>query len=101
MWRKITRRYDMSNLVDNIKGVEHPKTVTTVDVTPTWGEIGRIYENLAKTSEHKALEPLHREKSRAFAMAQGLSVIWGTLTPGQQKLANDAMEDDMRVQGYE
>lgn len=85
---------------EQLPQVEYPKKIVTVDVTPTWGEVGRIYEILAKDENHKALKPLHKEKSRAFAMAQGLKVIWDTLTPAQQKDASDAIEADMRVQGY-
>lgn len=66
----------------------------TIDMTPTWGEIGNIYARLAASGETKALAGMRSEAARAFAAAQALQAI-------QSRLPADLLEDVCRVMDAE
>lgn len=74
--------------------------VTAIDLTPTWGEIGNITWRLASSNEQTALEKLRPEFARAFASAQALLTIAGTLTEDQRSLVAKTMAEELAKQGY-
>jgi hypothetical protein len=60
------------------------QTMETIDCTPTWGAIGLLMMRLALSNETQALRSGASEFAKAFAMAEGLSSIWGELTDEQR-----------------
>ncbi|AEV26951.1 hypothetical protein Dsui_2600 [Azospira oryzae PS] len=52
---------------------------TTINLTPTWGDIGLLAYRLAVSNEEKALAHLRPDFARAFAMAEALKQLMPTL----------------------
>ena len=72
----------------------------TTDVTPTWGEWGRIFYALALCGVRKSVESLHPDLARAFAAAQALSELYAVLSPDQVTHANAVIIREMEKQGF-
>lgn len=47
----------------------------TIDLTPTWMQFGVIYERLATSGQHKALDKLRPELMKAMACAEAMSTV--------------------------
>lgn len=60
----------------------------TIDITPTWGEIGLMLFRFAVSKEVKAFAAARTEYAKAFAAAQALQDIQKSLTPEQQAIVN-------------
>ncbi|MBD8483917.1 hypothetical protein [Pseudomonas coleopterorum] len=73
--------------------------VGTIDLTPTWGEIGNIYTRLATSNEQKALEAMHGEAARAFAAAEALQQIQAQLPDDLREIACRIMAVELAKQG--
>ncbi len=76
------------------------RDVRTIDLTPTWGEIGKLVCTLAKSSEQAALEAIWPEAARAFALAAGLKAIYDELPWELKAKANAVVGIEMNKQGY-
>lgn len=76
------------------------RDVRTIDLTPTWGEIGKLVCTLVKSSEQAALETIWPEAARAFALAAGLKAIYDELPAELKAKANEVVEVEMNKQGY-
>ncbi|KWH50716.1 hypothetical protein [Burkholderia cepacia] len=72
----------------------------TIDLTPTWGEVGLLYARLAASREVKALEHMRPEAARAFAAAQALQAITATLTDAQADIVARTLAAELTKQGY-
>lgn len=72
----------------------------TIDMTPTWGEIGTLYVRLAESGEVKALAGMRREAARAFAAAQALLAIQDELPGELQERVAEIMRAEMQKQGH-
>ena len=68
----------------------------TIDMTPTWGEIGLIFIRIAMSNEQKALKAGRPEIARAFAMAEALSNVWGELTDEQRTRLEGVIEREQQ-----
>lgn len=75
------------------------QTPGTIDLTPTWGDIGLLITRLALSKEVRAIEAARPEIARAFALASALVAINDTLTDEQQALVSAAVDLEMRKQG--
>lgn len=75
-------------------------TETFINVTPTWGEWGRIYRLLAESGECKALIALREDFARAMASCAALSDITTTLTDTQAARVSVIMEIELTKQGF-
>lgn len=64
----------------------------TIDMTPSWGEVGLLFFRLATSGEDRALMAGREEFGRAFGMAEALSEMWGDLTPLQRAKAQETIE---------
>ena len=69
----------VGNLQDRENGA-----VDTIDMTPTWGEIGLLFWRLALSGEQAAIREMRGEFAKAFAGMEVLSKIMSTLTPEQR-----------------
>ena len=67
-------------------------TRKTIDITPTWGEIGLLMTRLALSNERAALKAGQGEIARAYGMAEALSDVWGDLTEAQRAKAGAIIE---------
>lgn len=73
---------------------------TTIDMTPTWGEIGVLYTRLAESREVKAVREMRADVARAFAAAQALQAIRASLTEAQATMVAKTLTDELRKQGF-
>lgn len=73
--------------------------VGTIDLTPTWGEIGNIYTGLAASNEQAALGAMHSEAARAFAAAEALQQIQAQLPDDLREIACRVMAVELAKQG--
>lgn len=74
--------------------------VTTIDMTPTWGEIGLLYTRLAESREVKAIREMRPDVARAFAAAQALQMIQASLTDAQRAMVVKTLTAELAKQGY-
>lgn len=72
----------------------------TIDMTPTWGEIGNLFMRLALSNEVRALEAMKSEVARAMASAQALIAIQKTLTDEQHAIVAKTITAELAKQGY-
>jgi hypothetical protein len=72
----------------------------TIDMTPTWGQIGAMYVRLAESKEVKAIRAMRSEVARAFSAAQALQAIHSTLTDEQSAIVAKTITDELTKQGY-
>lgn len=71
----------------------------TIDLTPTWGEIGNVYTRMAETGEHAAAREMHSEAARAFAFAEAFKTIHASLPADLRELAKATIGVELRKQG--
>lgn len=71
----------------------------TIDLTPTWGEIGVLYTRLAESGERNAARELRGEVAKAFAFAEAFKVILAALPAELRELAEKTASDELRKQG--
>lgn len=74
--------------------------VKTIDMTPTWGEVGLMYVRLAESKEVKAITQMRSEIARAMAMAQAFKNISETLTGEQKESAGKTIRIELAKQGF-
>ena len=72
----------------------------TIDLTPTWGEVGNIIWRFATSNEQAALKHSHSEFARAFSMAEVFSRVYATLTEEQKDLATKVLCEELTKQGF-
>lgn len=70
-----------------------------IDLTPTWGEWGNIFYQMALSGKRSSLEALHPDMAKAFAAAAAFVAIKDSLTDEQRIQANSVLEAEMRKQG--
>ena len=76
---------------------EQPRVI---DLTPTWGEIGRLFCNLAKSNEQEALRHILPEAARAFALAEGMKAVYDDLPLGLKDKVSKIVSVELNKQGY-
>lgn len=101
----------LSNTVGDIRVTEivgtsatadaNPTEVTTVNLTPTWGEWGNFYLSLAECGETSAIKHLRADFRKAMAACQAYQDIQGTLTPEQREIASRTMAAELKKQGVQ
>ena len=72
----------------------------TIDLTPTWGEVGNIVWRFAVSNEQAALGHMHSEFARAFAMAEVFTKLYDSLTDAQKDQASKVLVDELTKQGF-
>src|SRR3546814_13422380 len=72
----------------------------TIDLTPTWGEIGLLYVRLAESGETKALTEMRGEVARAFAASQALTAIMGDLPAELRDRPRIIIGEELAKQGF-
>lgn len=72
----------------------------TIDVTPTWGEVGNVYRRLVESAETKAAKAMGPEIAKALAAAQALTAIQHTLTADQAERVRHVMAAELAKQGF-
>lgn len=72
----------------------------TIDLTPTWGEIGIFYARLAESGELKALKAMRSEIARAMAAAQALTAIQDELPDHLQAKVAKVLSAELSKQGF-
>jgi hypothetical protein len=73
--------------------------VVTIDVTPTWGEVGNMYKRFAETGEGNAARAMHADLAKAFAFAEAFRVILPQLPGELREAAKDIVRVELRKQG--
>ncbi len=77
-----------------------PHEPRTIDMTPTWGEIGLLFMRLALSDERKAVTAMRSELARAMAAAQALTQIESTLTDEQYRTVSETIRCELTKQGF-
>lgn len=72
----------------------------TIDLTPTWGEVGNIVWRIAVSNEQAAMSHMHSEFARAFAMAEVFTKLYDSLTDAQKDQASKIICEEMTKQGF-
>ncbi|RBB38899.1 hypothetical protein DPV79_16095 [Burkholderia reimsis] len=72
----------------------------SIDMTPTWGEVGNIYTRCAESGETKAVRGMRSEVAKAFAAAEAFSAIRNTLTEEQRAIASRVLTEELTKQGF-
>lgn len=72
----------------------------TIDLTPTWGEVGNIVWRIAVSNEQAALGRMHSELARAFAMAEVFAKLYDSLTDAQKDQASKIICEELIKQGF-
>ena len=73
----------------------------TIDMTPSWGEVGLLVKRLAFSAEEQALRHIWPEAAKAFAYAQALSNLMEGLSEVQRAIVAKTMYDELVKQGYD
>jgi len=73
----------------------------TIDMTPTWGEIGLLTWRLIVSQEIPALQAYRSEIARAFAMAEALNQLGAQLSEQQLGERDRIISAEMRKQGVQ
>lgn len=66
--------------------------VGTINMAPTWGEVGLLFWRLALSGEIAAVEQMRSEIARAFAGMEVLSRLMSTLTPEQRAVFDEVWQ---------
>lgn len=72
----------------------------TIDMTPTWGEIGSSLWHFATSNQMFALNHLRSEHARAFAMAEAFAKLLPDLTDEQKDKASRILCEELKKQGF-
>lgn len=74
----------------------------TVDITPTWGEWGRVYQRLIRSSQHRdlAIKELTPDFARTMAAAEALKTIHAGLTDEQKATVKRVIAAELEKQGF-
>ena len=75
-------------------------TTDTIDLTPTWGEVGNMYVRLAESGEVAAIRRMRSEAAKAFAAAQAFTAIQATLSEEQRAIASGVLTTELSQMGY-
>jgi len=70
-----------------------------IDLTPSWGEWGNLFYQFVLSGERAALEKLHSDMAKAFAIAEAFKEIQDSLSREQFLKAKAVMEAELRKQG--
>lgn len=70
----------------------------TIDMTPTWGEVGNIYMRLAESGEREAARACRDQAAKAFAFAEAFKTIHSDLPPELREKAETAFRAELRKQ---
>lgn len=74
--------------------------VGTIDLTPTWGEVGNIIRRLIQGGQVAAIEQMDADIARAFAAAQALQAIQEELPDNLREIACSVVDAEMTKQGH-
>ena len=74
--------------------------MSTIGLTPTWGEIGSSLWYPATSGQTVALNHMHNEHARAFAMAEAFAKLLPDLTEGQKDKASRILCEELKKQGF-
>lgn len=72
----------------------------TVDISPTWGDVGNVFMRFAMSKEVKALHEMRGEVAKAFASAEALTALQGTLTSEQRSIFETTYRASAMRQGF-
>ncbi len=84
----------------NKNGATAEPTGETIDMTPTWGEVGLLFKRLIQSNEKRAIAQMWSEHAKAFAAAQSLQAIMKTLTDEQRAIVGRTMVAELSKQGF-
>lgn len=73
--------------------------IDTIDMTPTWGEVGNIIRRLIRSGELSAVEHMETEMARAFAAAEALQAIQAKLPDDLREIAARVVDVELAKQG--
>ena len=72
--------------------------VGSIDMTPSWGEVGLLLWRLARSGEINALEAARKDYMRAFAGMEVLNQLLRTFTPEQRAVYERVMAEEKAKQ---
>ena len=77
-----------------------PEQPRAIDLTPTWGEIGRIYLQLVQDGNQAPLEGMRTEVARAFAFAQFVTEVHSVLPEVLKNKLSEVVCRELTKMGY-
>jgi|GEM_PF-2631617 len=72
---------------------------TSINMEPTWGEVGNLLFAFALSGEKNAVQSMRPIVAKAFAGAEALKALVPQLTDEQRILVKKVMADEMAAQG--
>jgi hypothetical protein len=72
----------------------------TIDLTPTWGQWGKIFFLFACCGERTRIEGMKPDFAKAMSAAQAFHAVQGSLTPEQTEKAQRTFHAEMAKQGF-
>lgn len=95
---------DVNEFIRNMEAKTTPvveqEQPRVIDLTPTWGEIGRLFCNLAKSNEQEALRHILPEAARAFALAEGMKAVYDDLPLDLKDKVSNIVSAELKKQGH-
>lgn len=73
----------------------------TIDLTPTWGEVGNIYVRFAESGERNAARAMRADVAKAFAFAEAFKAMLPKLSPELRETAQTIVATELRKQGVD
>ena len=74
--------------------------MSTIGLTPTWGEVGNSLWHFATSGQMVALNYMRSEYARAFAMAEAFAKLLPDLTEEQKDKASRILCEELKKQGF-
>lgn len=71
-----------------------------IDLRISWGEFGNMYLRFAKSGETKVVAELQSEVAKAFASAEAMHMVLGSLTSEQQSIVSQTITAELTKMGY-
>lgn len=72
----------------------------TIDLSMSWGQVGRIYIGFAETRSVEPLRKMRSEVAKAFALAEAASALLPTLTEDQKTILAKTLTVELSKLGY-
>lgn len=77
---------------------DFPDAAHTIDMTPSWGEVGLLVWRLAISGETKALDAVRDDFAKVFAAMEAVKQLKPTFTPEQNAIFKEVMSVEISKQ---
>lgn len=75
--------------------MDNNPSFNTIDLTPSWGEVGKLYFRLVESGETAAARAMRPDIAKALAAAEALRAVMDTLSEAQMTIVTRTMNDEL------